>query len=73
MNPTNTVAQEEKHDYGEPRCAGCGGILLVFATDYVTSSRCIGCGRSQVIGWVSCQLGTLGVPSGSGAGWGRAR
>lgn len=72
MNQANTVDQRERVNAEEPRCDSCGGVVLVVATDYVTSKRCLSCGESQVIGWVSCQVGTLGATAVVST-WGHAR
>jgi hypothetical protein len=54
-------------------CRSCGGVLMVFAGDYVTWDRCVSCGRSEVIGWVSCQPGTLRPGLEPALGWGTVR
>ena len=46
---------------GETRCQ-CGGLLVVFASDYVTWSHCTSCARSQLVAWMSCRPLALGGP-----------
>jgi hypothetical protein len=73
MNSVSTADQTRERERDELRCASCGGVLMVFASDYVTWDRCIACGESEVLGWVSCQIGTLGNHQRFPAEWGSPR
>jgi len=53
---------------GEARCR-CGGLLVVFASEYVTWSHCTSCAQSHLVGWASWRPIALGGPNSIAADW----